>query len=315
MAPRFLALMGPTAVGKTSLSIPLAQKLGAEVISVDSRQVYRGMDIGTAKVAPEERGAIPHHGLDRVDPDERYSAGRFARDARAWIQDIEGRGHIPLLVGGTGFFLKALMEPIVEEPVVDVERRDRLRKVLSQWPRERLERWVWALDPERAPVAAEGGPQRLGRALEVALLTGRPLSWWHRHAPAEAPGVPGLVVVLHRPRPDLDRRIEERVDQMLADGLVEEVRRLHLAGYDEDSPGMSATGYREVLTHLRGESTLEEAAAAVNKATRRYARRQITWFRHQIPGESRWLDARGSTDDRVRDIVAHWRATRDDPRG
>ena len=315
MAPRFLALMGPTAVGKTSLSIPLAQKLGAEVISVDSRQVYRGMDIGTAKVAPEERGAIPHHGLDRVDPDERYSAGRFARDARAWIQDIEGRGHIPLLVGGTGFFLKALMEPIVEEPVVDVERRDRLRKVLSQWPRERLERWVWALDPERAPVAAEGGPQRLGRALEVALLTGRPLSWWHRHAPAEAPGVPGLVVVLHRPRPDLDRRIEERVDQMLADGLVEEVRRLHLAGYDEDSPGMSATGYREVLTHIRGESTLEEAAAAVKKATRRYARRQITWFRHQVPGGGRWMDARGSADDRVREIVAHWRATREDPRG
>lgn len=314
-SPRFLALMGPTAVGKTRLSFPLARELDAEIVSVDSRQVYRRMDIGTAKARPEERAAVPHHGLDRVDPSETYSAGRFARDARRWIEEIRGRGRTPLLVGGTGFFLRALTDPIVADPVVDRERRDRLRAVLRRWPREELERWVRVLDPERAPVAVEGGRQRMGRALEVALLTGRPLTWWHRHAAPDAPGVPGLVVVLHRPRPELDRRIAERVDAMLDEGLVEEVRSLLEAGYGPEAPGMTATGYREVVAHLQGRTSLEEAAEAIKRATRRYARRQLTWFRNQLPEGARWVDARGPAHERVAEVAALWRATRGERRG
>ena len=308
-------MVGPTAVGKTRLSIPLARRLDAEIVSVDSRQVYRGMDVGTAKPGPEERAAVPHHGLDRVDPGEAYSAGRFAREAREWIAGIRGRDRLPLLVGGTGFFLRALLDPIVAEPGTDEGRRTRLRFHLRRHGRAELERWVRALDPERADVAAEGGPQRLERTLEVALLTGRPLSWWHRHGAPEAPGIPGRVVVLHRPREELDRRIDERVDRMLADGLVEEVRSLLAAGYPPEAPGMSATGYREVAAHLRGDRSLTDAADAIKRASRRYARRQLTWFRNQLPGETRWVDARGPVEERVEELAAIWLATRDEDTG
>ena len=166
MTPRALAITGPTTSGKTAVGVALAHRLRGEVISMDSRQVYRGMDIGTDKVGGDERRGIPHHGIDLVDPDERYSAGQFARDARRWIDDIEGRGHVPILVGGTGFFLRSLLEPIFREPPLDPARRSALRSYLATRPLPVLERWVGELDPERAAVAVEGGRQRLLRALE-----------------------------------------------------------------------------------------------------------------------------------------------------
>src|SRR5688572_1894757 len=149
MAADFLAIVGPTASGKTALSLAVARRIGAEIVSMDSRQVYRGMDVGTAKVDASIREAIPHHGLDLVDPDQSFNAGRFAREARPWIADIHARGRVPLLVGGTGFFLRALTEPIFREPPVDLERRDALRRWLGAQPSERLVRWVAVLDPER----------------------------------------------------------------------------------------------------------------------------------------------------------------------
>ena len=289
--PRFLALTGPTASGKTDLSLAVAERVRAEVISMDSRQVYRDMDIGTDKVGRAAREAVPHHGLDLVGPEERYSAGRFAREARDWIADIWSREALPLLVGGTGFFLRAVLDPVFAEPPLDPDRLEALRGYLKSQDRARLERWVAQLDPERAEIAAAGGPQRLGRTIEVALLSGKPLSWWHRAAPAEADGLPGAVVVLDLPRDEMDRRIDERVSGMVERGLVEEVQGLLDAGHSVESPGLTGTGYREIVGYLKGEATLPEAVEEIRRNTRRYARRQLTWFRHQLPESAVRLDA------------------------
>jgi tRNA dimethylallyltransferase len=306
--PRFLAITGPTASGKTDLSLALAERLRVEVVSMDSRQVYRGMDVGTDKVSSSARAAVPHHGLDLVDPDERYSAGQFARDVRRWIPEIVERGALPLLVGGTGFFLRAVMNPIFSEPELDTGRLEALRTYLRGQPRARLEDWVRVLDPDRAPVAVEGGPQRMGRTVEVALLTGRPLSWWHREAPAEAEGVPGLVVVLDLPKEEMDRRIDERVPTMVERGLVEEVRTLLDAGYGPGTPGMSGTGYREIATYLAGETSLEAAVEEIRANTRRYARRQLTWYRNQLPDSALRVSAADSVEAQREQVLEAWEA-------
>jgi tRNA dimethylallyltransferase len=304
----FLAITGPTTSGKTALSLEVAEALDGEIVSMDSRQLYRGMDIGTDTVEAEARARVPHHGLDLVDPDQRYSAGRFARDARRWIPEIRARGRVPILAGGTGFFLRAVLEPIFAEPEMDASRRRRLKGWLEGRPREELERWVHRLDPERAELAVEGGPQRMGRTLEVALLSGRPLSWWHREAPADGPALDGVVVVLELPREELDRRIDARVLRMVERGLVEEVRRLSEDGYGPSAPGMTGTGYREILAHLRGERTLEEAVEEIRANTRRYARRQLTWFRNQLPVGAVRIDARLPAAERLRRTLAAWEA-------
>ncbi|MDH3207339.1 MAG: tRNA (adenosine(37)-N6)-dimethylallyltransferase MiaA [Gemmatimonadota bacterium] len=307
--PQFLAVTGPTASGKTDLSLSLAERLPVEVISMDSRQVYSGMDVGTDKVGRAAQRAVPHHGLDVISPDERYSAGHFARDVRRWIPEIAGRGNVPLLVGGTGFFLRAVMDPVFAEPELDVARLEKLRAFLGRQDRERLERWVSILDPDRAPVAIEGGPQRMGRTIEVALLSGRPLSWWHREAPAEADGVPGLVVVLELSKEEMDRRIDERVSGMVDRGLVEEVQGLLEAGYTVTSPGMSGTGYREIARFLAGEVTLEGAMDDVRHNTRRYARRQLTWFRNQMPESAVRVDATEPVEVQRDQVLAAWVAS------
>lgn len=308
MARDALVITGPTASGKTALSIEVARRIGAEIISMDSRQVYRGMDIGTAKVTPEERGEIPHFGLDLVDPDERYSAGRFARDAHRWIREIRGRGHVPLLVGGTGFFLRALTDPLFQEPDLPVERRERLKKYLDSQSDETLMRWLEILDPESAAtLRAQGGRQRIARALEVALLTGRTLPWWQRHAPPQMMPIHPLVFVLDLPREQLYQRINARVHDMIDAGLVDEVRGLLEHGYDLGDPGMNATGYVEMIPYLRGEYSLDDAIDAIQRATRRYARRQLTWFRHQLPPDAVWLDATRPRHELADTIAEMWK--------
>jgi tRNA dimethylallyltransferase len=307
---RGIALVGPTASGKTALSLAMAEALGGEIISMDSRQVYRGMDIGTDKVSGSDRARIPHHGLDLVDPWEGYSAGQFARDARRWISEIEGRGRVPILAGGTGFFLKALLEPVFSEPPLEGGRRDAFRVWAAGQPRDRLEAWVARLDPARAEVARAGGPQRLIRTLEVAVLSGRPLSWWHHHAPAEADPVPLLVVRLRIPRDVLVARIEARVDRMLAGGLVAEVETLLQGGAASTHPGMTGTGYRECVRFLNGEWTLDEVREAMVRETRQYARRQETWFRHQLPEGVLELDALLPVEVQRDRIVEAWQGDR-----
>lgn len=286
-----LVLTGPTTSGKTDLSIELARRRPIEIVSMDSRQVYVGMDIGTDKVRAEHRARVPHHGLDLVHPDERYSAGRFGRDARRWIAEIRERGALPVVAGGTGFFLKNLLTPIFAEPTLDPDRRDGLRRWLSLQSNETLARFVRHLDGERAELAIVGGPQRMARTIEVALLTGVPLSRWHRDAPPEADGVPAAVIVLDLPRDEIDRRIADRVERMVEGGLADEVFGLLEAGYGDEAPGMTGTGYREMARHLRGEATLEEVKEEIRNNTRKYARRQLTWFRHQLPDHAVTIDA------------------------
>jgi tRNA dimethylallyltransferase len=309
--PTALVLTGPTTSGKTALAVEVARRLRGEIVSMDSRQVYRGMDVGTDKVLPEERAGIPHYGLDLVDPDERYSAGRFARDARRWIEEIGHRGHVPVVVGGTGFFLKALLQPLFREPPVDPSRRDSLRRYLARQEKTRLVRWVRALDPARAEIAAQGGPQRLSRTLEVPLLTGRALSWWHREGAAEAPAVRCLVVLLELPREELDRRIDARVGRMVERGFVDEVAALMARGYGPGDPGFTGTGYREVAVALTGGGDLEEALERMRLQTRQYARRQLTWFRNQLPEDVLRLDGRLPIRERARRVEEAWVAAQD----
>lgn len=285
--PVALAIVGPTASGKTALSIEVARRLKGEIISMDSRQVYRGMDIGTAKASAAQRAAVPHHGLDLADPRERFGAGRFARFAREAIEEIRARGRLPILVGGTGFFLRALTHPIFREPPLDPRLRSRLHALLEERSTEDLQGWLKQLDPPLSARFARGGGgggrQRVLRALEMALLTGRPLSWWQRHGELEAAPLALRIYRLDPPRESLDRAIDRRVDEMLRAGLEEEVRCLLAAGYGPDDPGMNATGYAEMIPFVRGEISLEAAAGRIRKNTRAYARRQLTWLRHQLP--------------------------------
>ena len=304
--PTFIALTGPTTSGKTQLSCALARILELEIISMDSRQVYKGMDIGTDKVPDDVREQVPHHALDLVHPDERYSAGQFARDARDWIKEIIKRDRVPVLAGGTGFFLKAITEPVFSEPPLDSARLKKIRRYLSTLDYRVLAKWVEKLDPERASLAIDGGPQRMSRTIEVALLTGKPLSSWHRESPSDVAALTGLIIQLELPREELDRRINDRVTYMVERGLVSEVRSLLEAGYTFDDPGMTATGYREIAHYLEGGQTLEEAMEEIRRNTRRYARRQLTWFRNQLPPSVCMIDATASIDVQATAVLDAW---------
>lgn len=309
MAEPVLVLTGPTAVGKSGLALEVAERIGGEIISADSRQVYRGMDIGTAKVTAEERARVPHHGIDLVDPGERYSAGQFARDARRWVGEIRGRDRVPLIVGGTGFFIRALTHPMFEEPAMDPDRREELRTHLSGVGPAGLRAWLDRLDPESAErLSDRGGEQRILRALEVALLTGRTLPWWQRNHPPDTPPLPTVTVVLDLPRRELYDRINRRVDAMIDRGLATEVAQLLEGGYAPVDPGMNATGYPEVAAHLEGALSLEEASRRIRSRTRGYARRQLTWFRKKLPEGAVWLDGTMPRDELVDQVVELWRA-------
>jgi tRNA dimethylallyltransferase len=306
MADEGIVITGATATGKTALGIAVARRLRGEVISMDSRQVYRGMDVGTAKPSPGERGGIPHHGFDLVSPAERFSAGEFARLARGWIADIRARGNVPILVGGTGFFLRALTHPMFEQPEMPEARRDRLRRFLERQPIETLVRASRELDAATAARLTAGDRQRHARSVEVALLTGRPLSRWQRESPAAEPPIPLRVFVLEAP-PALSRqRIEDRVHEMVRAGLRDEVAGLLAAGYGPEAPGMDATGYAEMIPHLHGEYGLDEAIERIQAATRRYARRQRTWLRRQLPPDAVRLDATVPLDDLAGVIARDW---------
>jgi tRNA dimethylallyltransferase len=300
-----LVITGATATGKTAVAVDVARCLGGEIISMDSRQVYRGMDIGTAKPTPAEQGGVPHHGFDLVEPHQRFNAGRFAAFARLAMAEVRQRGNLPILAGGTGFFLRALTHPMFTEPPLDESRKERLKRLLATMDAGELRRWAERLDPGSGVRPADR--QRLGRAVEVALLTGRPLAWWHRHAPPAQPAIDPLIVVLDLPREVLVQRIDARVDAMLAQGRGGEVEALVWAGYDERDPGFNTTGYLELLPYVRGECGLEAAAEAVKVATRQYARRQRTWFRRQLPAGARQLDAGRPREELVETIVQAWR--------
>src|SRR6266566_3889543 len=270
-------LVGPTAVGKTAVAAAWAEGEPITVVSADARQVYGGLDIGTAKPSGGLLARVPHVGLDVVEPGERYSAGRFARDAAQWLEQIRGAGRQAVVVGGTGLYVRALAEGLFQEPPLDPARRERLRAWAANLTPARLAHWAARLDRR----FAGGGRQRAGRAVEVALLTGRGLSWWQEHA-RETGAMRPWYIQLTLPRDVLHRRITHRVDEMLAGGLVDELRRILATGVAPHAPGLDGVGYREVAAMLAGRLPERDLREAIVVATRRYAKRQETWFRNQL---------------------------------
>ncbi len=305
--PRALAVAGPTATGKTAVAAEVARRLNGEIISVDSRQAYRGMEIGTAAPSPDLRNEIPHYGVAFLSPGERYGAGRFARRARHWIREIRSRGRVPILAGGTGFFLKALTDPVFEEPEMDQERRQALRTWMDERPDDLLLRWARRLDPALAERMDPLDPQRASRTLELALLSGRPLSWWHDHGEPEAPPLRARVYVLELASEPHRERIRRRTRELLESGWCDEVQALREAGHGPDSPALDALGYRDVARLLDGEIDREEAVDRITRDTWQYARRQRTWFRHQVPeADTVRLDAAEPVEQLADRIVDDW---------
>lgn len=273
--------MGPTASGKTALSVRLAQAIGAEIISVDSALVYKGMDIGTAKPTLAERGDVPHHLIDILDPSESFSTGRFRTQALMLMADITERGKIPLLVGGTMLYFNALTQGLAELPAADVTLRSRLEREFAEYGKEAMHRKLTTVDPVSAARIHPNDPQRVQRALEVFELTGRALSSFFQEV--QDPAVPYRIVkliVAPEDRKILHTMIAERFHKMLNQGLIEEVRKLHERGdLSEKMPSIRAVGYRQVWSYLEGEWDEDTMIEKSIIATRQLAKRQFTWLR------------------------------------
>lgn len=267
-------ICGPTAAGKSALGMWLAERYGATIISADSRQIYRGFDVGTAKPSAAEQARVPHRGIDLVDPTERYSAAQWAEQARHWIAEAA----TPLVVGGTGFYIRALAAPLFSEPELDSARRQALAAELAGLSTSELRRWCERLDPPRAML----GRTQLLRALETVLLTGTPISVWHRRS-ARANGT-ALRYLVVDPGQLLARRIMERIDMMINQGWVNEVRAL-AAHVPADAPAWKATGYAAIRDMIEGRRPVPAAIERIIIDTRQYAKRQRTWFRHQLGAE------------------------------
>jgi tRNA dimethylallyltransferase len=279
MGEPLLVILGPTATGKSWLGLELARRLGGEILSGDALQVYRGLDIGTAKPSIEERRLVRHHLIDILEPWEPFSAGEFARRARAAIREIRSRGALPIVVGGSGLYVRALLHGISDLPEAHPGLRRRLRAYHRQHGIEALRGFLRLNDPEAFERLAPGDSQRILRALEVAFSTGRPLTTWVERRPFSPDAVPALKLGLTLPRGILYDRIAARVLEMLASGWVDEVERLMVAGLDYGAPAFQAIGYRQLAQHLQGKLTLEQAVDEIVRATRRFAKRQLTWFR------------------------------------
>jgi tRNA dimethylallyltransferase len=287
-----LAIVGPTGTGKTRLAVALAEHWPIEVVSVDSRQVYRRMDIGTAKPTPWERRAVRHHLVDVVEPDEGYDAARFTREAAAAIVSVRSRGRWPVLVGGTGLYYRALVRGLLPRPPADHALRTSLQWEIRAAGPEALHRRLQALDPDAATRVHPRDALRVSRALEVLLQTGRPAGRSGPGAWGEAPAHPRYRVVaiaLSAPRPALYAALDARVDRMLAEGLLDEVRALLEAGFAPTLPAMHGIGYRHLVPVLEKRGGLDLAVMDMKRDTRRYAKRQGTWFRREP--DLQWVDA------------------------
>lgn len=270
-------ICGPTAAGKSAIALSLAERHRATIISADSRQIYRGFDIGTAKPTLQEQRTVPHRGIDIVDPAQRYSAAAWADDAVRWIDEARRDGRTPLVVGGTGFYLRALAMPLFEEPALDERRRAALAAVLDNMTTSTLRRWCERLDPARAHL----GRTQLLRAIEIATLTGCRISDWHRER-ERMPTVRARWLVVNPPAEVLAQRIAHRTRRMVEQGWIEEVQSL-IRDVPADVPAWNATGYAAVREHLQGALTREAMIERIVIDTRQYAKRQRTWFRHQLP--------------------------------
>jgi len=286
-----ILLAGPTAVGKSAIALRLAEQLGGEIISADSMQVYRGLDLGTAKPSPAERARVPHHLIDILDLTESFDAAQFARRAKAAAADIQARGRVPILCGGTGLYFKAFLEGVGAAPPADPV----LRAALEQLPLETLLAELCERDPATYARIDRRNPRRIIRAVEVIRLTGKPFTdqraaW---RSPADGPGDPHpWFIGFKRSNSDLQARINARVDEMFRHGLVAETEHLLQAGLAQNPTAMQAIGYRQVVEYLgrgaRGPAALAETIGLVKIRTRQYAKRQLTWFRRH--GNPLWIE-------------------------
>lgn len=295
-----LVLVGPTAVGKTSLAIRLAEALTGEIVSADSMQVYIGMDIGTAKPSREEREKIPHHLIDMVEPTESFSVARYTELAHQAIAAIHTRGHLPILTGGTGLYIRAVVDglplpPAPPNPGIRTRLEEEARKLGSGALHERLAR----VDPESAARLHQNDQRRIIRALEIYETTGRPRSAT-LYPPVAASRYKAHWFGLTRPRHSLYHRINERVEAQIAAGLVQEVQELRARGWNPDSTSNQALGYKEIVDYLDGKVSLVEAKERLKKATRQYAKRQLSWWR--ADRRIRWINL----DDWTEEEACHW---------
>ena len=286
--PRLVAIVGATATGKTALAVELGRQLGGEIVNADSRQVYRGMDVGTAKPTAAEQARARHWLIDAAAPDEAFTLASFLDLARAALDDVWSRGRLPIVAGGTGQYVWALIEGWrVPRVPPDAALRAELEALAAREGAAAVAAELRRIDPASADTIDTANVRRVIRAIEVTRATGRRFSEWRQR---DEPACDATIIGLRMERSALYARIDARVDAMLAAGLVDEVRRLNAEGYGCDLPAMSGIGYRQICEHLRGESTLAEAAARIKTETHRLARMQHTWFRDEDPRIT-WLDA------------------------
>lgn len=276
---RLIFILGPTAVGKTEISIIVAKQINAEIISLDSRQVYLNMDIGTAKPTLEERQEVPHHLVDFVEPDQPFTVADYQELADQKIEELREREKQPMFVGGSGLYFRAVVDGLFDGPSADPELRSRLREEAQEFGREKLHQKLSKIDPKTAEKVHPNDLVRVIRALEVYEKTGEPISKLQRQWDEEPPRYDFVAIALNRPRELVYQRIERRVDEMIERGLVEEVKEL-LKSYPRDCRAMQSFGYKEITSYLDGELELKEALELTCRRTRHFAKRQLTWFRN-----------------------------------
>lgn len=299
---RMFAIVGPTASGKSTLGIEVALKIDGEIINCDSVQVYQEIRIATAKVPLDERKGVPHHLIDFVSPEINYTAGEWAREAARKIEEIEGRGRVPLLVGGTGFYLRALRQPFFVSPPTDEFLRARLNQIRERRGPEHLHKLLHRIDPAAAGQLYPRDWPRVQRAIEVYLQTGRSIVDQQPERPEPHESSRRLrILALNSPRAELYKRINERTEAHFRAGLVEEVRLLLDRGFSPDSNALGAHGYRRVVEYLKGLRDLDSAVEQTKLDVRHYAKRQLTWFRHEA--DVKWFDGFGEENSVLRSVL------------
>jgi len=289
MLKKILTILGPTASGKTKVSLEIADKINGEIISADSRQVYRYMDIGTAKPTPEERSRIPHHLLDVVDPDEYFSAADYSNKSLRAIKEVLSRGKEPIVVGGSGLYLRALFKGFFKGPGRDEKLRQQLKEKADKFGAELLYRELKEKDPEAAEKIGPHNLARIIRALEVFELTGEKISYLQKKGEYPSKEFEFIKIGLELDREKLYQRIDQRVEYMICSGLIDEVKSLKIKGYDNLLVPMRTFGYQEILQYLEAKISLEEAKSKIKQNTRHYAKRQLTWFKKEE--NISWLNA------------------------
>lgn len=279
---KLIILTGPTAVGKTELSVELAKEIGGEIISADSMQVYKYMDIGSAKITPDEMQGIPHHLVDILDPKEEFNVFLFQKFAKEAMEKIYSNGHIPILVGGTGFYIQSVLYDIdFTDNDADTPYRTELEKLAAEKGAAHLHDLLREVDAESADAIHANNVKRVIRALEYYKLTGEPISQHNKIEREKESPYDFCYFVLNDERSRLYERIEQRVDKMVTDGLIDEVQRLQNMGLDRSFVSMQGLGYKEILAYLEGEYDLERALYLIKRDTRHFAKRQLTWFRRE----------------------------------